>query len=241
MTLGDKVAIYNNHANQAGDDIYSTGTITIPSVASGKNLDESIDAEHNCNNAIDGWYEDGKESVRWNTHEEDSLHADAIDAGSYSEVLALKAAHGIITDEVFETTDLILTKTNAANGNALAGATFELSDGENSVTVTTDANGQATLEDLEIGKPYTLTETVAPSGYQAIEGTVATITVNGKDPDTKNVTRESEGSNKNEVVAVTTYAVDGFTVDGISAVTQTENGLTVTNTAIPTPQQPCRW
>lgn len=62
-------------------------------------------------------------------------------------------------------------KTDAQTGKSLAGATFTLTDASGtSVPSTppgdvTDANGELTFSGLSYGK-YTLTETVAPAGYQ---------------------------------------------------------------------------
>ena len=56
MVLGEDVVLYNNHAAEAGDDIYSTGTITFGPVGSNWTLDD-------CNHRIDGWYLDGQEET----------------------------------------------------------------------------------------------------------------------------------------------------------------------------------
>ena len=88
LVLPSDAMICNNHADTAGDDIYSTGIITFGSVGSDWVLDD-------CNDAIDGWYQDGAGS-RW------SVHAETVHAVEYtpteeavSSTLALKAAHGV--------------------------------------------------------------------------------------------------------------------------------------------------
>ena len=58
MVLGEDVVLYNNHAAEAGDDIYSTGTITFGSVGSNWTLNSDPD----CGHRIDGWYLDGQET-----------------------------------------------------------------------------------------------------------------------------------------------------------------------------------
>lgn len=59
-----------------------------------------------------------------------------------------------------------VTKTDAASGAALAGATFELlnSAGQVVQALTTDASGTATFSDLRPGT-YTVRESAAPTGY----------------------------------------------------------------------------
>ena len=74
---------------------------------------------------------------------------------------------------------IFLNKTDAATGEALAGAEFEIRNvttGETAGTLTTDENGQAESEDLLIGSydetgvkelfQYEVVETKAPDGYE---------------------------------------------------------------------------
>ena len=62
LILPTDAVIYNNHAAEAGDDIYVektdayTGTITFGPVGSNWTLDD-------CNHRIDGWYYDGQEKT----------------------------------------------------------------------------------------------------------------------------------------------------------------------------------
>ena len=102
MILGEDVVIYNNHADTAGDDIYSaptsdTKTITFGKVGSGWKLDGDPD----CTDAIDGWYDDSADA-RWEAHD---LPYHAVEFTGFEilngmatveGVLALKAAHGLI-------------------------------------------------------------------------------------------------------------------------------------------------
>ena len=102
----DDIVIYNNHAENAGDDIYSTGTLTFGTVGTTWRLD----GEPDCTDAIDGWYDDSEDN-RWEAHAKTTAgnHIDLIsneDAGvSFDEATGLytvtglhayKAAHGII-------------------------------------------------------------------------------------------------------------------------------------------------
>ena len=116
MVLGEDVVLYNNHAAEAGDDIYSTGTITFGPVGSNWTLDD-------CNHRIDGWYYDGQEktvegendkteiavSPRWNGKTTMGGNCIEKDADAYYELfsdtgkpieapLALKAAHGYLNN-----------------------------------------------------------------------------------------------------------------------------------------------
>ena len=59
----DDIVIYNNHAENAGDDIYSTGTLTFGTVGTTWRLD----GEPDCTDAIDGWYDDSEDN-RWEAH-----------------------------------------------------------------------------------------------------------------------------------------------------------------------------
>ena len=104
LNLPSNAVIYNNHADKAGDDIYSTGTITFGAVGSGWYLDGDPD----CYDAIDGWYDDSEkeesdDSVnnggRWEAHDETALHIVKQDAEKYEGLLAIKAAHDIIKPE----------------------------------------------------------------------------------------------------------------------------------------------
>ena len=96
LELPSDAVIYNNHAATAGDDIYSTGTITFGPVGSGW----ALDGEPDCADAIDGWYDDS-EGARWEAHSK-PLHAVEFDRFESSGMvawqgaLALKAAHGLI-------------------------------------------------------------------------------------------------------------------------------------------------
>lgn len=90
LTLPSDAAIYNNHADKAGDDIYSEGSFTFGSTGSGWQLD---DKSGNCSHAIDGWYDDAADA-RWSAHG-DTKHVAATAFGSYQGAIALKAAHGL--------------------------------------------------------------------------------------------------------------------------------------------------
>ena len=84
-----------------------------------------------------------------------------------------------------------VTKTDAATGAALAGATFELlnSAGQVVQTLTTDASGTATFNNLLQGS-YTVREAVAPAGYVLSVPATQTVTVTAGD--TSSVTFANE-------------------------------------------------
>ena len=90
MVLGPSVVIYNNHAANAGDDIYSTGahSISFDNVGAGWVLDD-------CNHAIDGWYDDAATS-RWSAHGE-TKHVVLTQLRTIKGAIALKAAHGLVS------------------------------------------------------------------------------------------------------------------------------------------------
>lgn len=90
MKLDPSVVIYNNHAANAGDDIYSTGAgvTEFGNVGTDWVLDD-------CDHTIDGWYVDGKDS-RWSAHKEPKFTALA-QPGTYEGEVAFKAAHGLLS------------------------------------------------------------------------------------------------------------------------------------------------
>lgn len=118
LVLPEGTVLYNNHAAEAGDDIYSTGTITFGSVGSNWTLNSNPD----CGHRIDGWYLDGQEKtetkndankvvttpIRWNgkttkdglclegRDEYYKLYAPAEEP--VTAYLALKAAHGYLNN-----------------------------------------------------------------------------------------------------------------------------------------------
>ena len=109
--IGGKAEIYNNHADIAGDDIYSNSfsknkvtyksLLTFAPVGDGWILDDCKE-EH----PIVGWYHDGKEK-RWNGDGEgDAYYADEYTVGkeAVSDALALKAAHGQLCSVTYEVT-----------------------------------------------------------------------------------------------------------------------------------------
>ena len=111
VEIGSKAAIYNNHANIAGDDIYSVidtyePSLTLSPVGENWVLDD-------CSDPIVGWYKDGEEKLtdnaykRWNGDGEgDAYYADEYTVGkeAVSDALALKAAHGKFCNVTYEVT-----------------------------------------------------------------------------------------------------------------------------------------
>ena len=103
MTLGKNVVIYNNHAQNAGDDIYNTGTITFGDVGEEWVLDD-------CNHDINGWYDDGSgysdgTYSRWAAHTYPSYISqfsefdEETGLATLDYEVALKAAHDVIQEE----------------------------------------------------------------------------------------------------------------------------------------------
>ena len=102
VTLDPSVVLYNNHAETAGDDIYSTGTIAFAKVGSGWVLDD-------CDHRINGWYYDGDPEYaedgtakRWNAHGDEPFMEEfqLTDAAvTVTGTRALKAAHDLRVDD----------------------------------------------------------------------------------------------------------------------------------------------
>ncbi|MFR0924008.1 MAG: hypothetical protein ACLSDM_04970, partial [Butyricicoccus sp.] len=119
--IGGKAVIYNNHADTAGDDIYSETepSVSLSQVNNGWMLDdckEKYQKEH----PIVGWYYDGKEK-RWNGDGEgDAYYADEYTVGkeAVSEALALKAAHGQLCSVTYEVTGDIPSDAGARPADA---------------------------------------------------------------------------------------------------------------------------
>lgn len=106
LVIGNKVNIYNNHASKAADDIYNKAGSKIEFKNTKKDwiLDD-------CNDKIDGWYDDSKNS-RWNAHDKENKHVDEIPANAYEGTLSIKAAHGIYGKLIVRYVD---TKGNVLN------------------------------------------------------------------------------------------------------------------------------
>lgn len=110
LHLPKNAVIYNNHAEKAGDDIYSTGMVTFGKVGSGWKLDAGrngggrADASGkvtgtDCRDDIDGWYDD-TDAHRWEAHQDGKFHTQEVKAGAHVGELAVKAAHGISYSDV---------------------------------------------------------------------------------------------------------------------------------------------
>ena len=116
ITVSAGAQLYNNHALNAGDDIYNgtykyktytcDGRITFAPVGENWVLDD-------CKDPIVGWYQDGSEMLtdtarkRWNGDAADeNYYADEYTVGkeAVSDALALKAAHGKFCNVTYEVT-----------------------------------------------------------------------------------------------------------------------------------------
>ena len=104
--IGGSAEIANNHADTAGDDVYSSSfskngntyepSLTLAPTGDGWTLDD-------CKDPIVGWYYDGKEK-RWNGDAADeNYYADECKE-AVSDALALKAAHGKFCNVTYEVT-----------------------------------------------------------------------------------------------------------------------------------------
>ena len=135
LTVADGARIYNNHATDAGDDIYNTtgegmtpekqtaiytGSIKFAPTGDGWTLD-------GCNDPIVGWYQDGSEMLtdtarkRWNGDGEGDAYYAAeytVDKKAVSDALALKAAHGKFCNVTYEVTGDIPSDAGAAPASA---------------------------------------------------------------------------------------------------------------------------
>lgn len=96
--LGEKAAVYDNAASDAGDDIYSNGngaSVTLENLPAGLKLED-------CGHTVDGWYADGmfenNETLRWSVKPcgstEEYRQQYLPDGNAVTGETALKAAHG---------------------------------------------------------------------------------------------------------------------------------------------------
>lgn len=101
--ISKNVELYNNHAQNAGDDIYNTGTITFGDVGEGWVLDD-------CDHDINGWYDDGSgysdgTYSRWAAHTYPSYISQFNEFDKETGLatldyeVALKAAHDVIQED----------------------------------------------------------------------------------------------------------------------------------------------
>ena len=101
--ISKNIELYNNHADQAGDDIYSTGKITFGDVGEGWVLDD-------CDHDINGWYDDGSgysdgTYSRWAAHTYPSYISQFNEFDKETGLatldyeVALKAAHDVIQED----------------------------------------------------------------------------------------------------------------------------------------------
>lgn len=113
MTLGKNVVIYNNHAKNAGDDIYSLG-ITENSKAQTEKITFGDVGEEwvldDCDHDINGWYDDGsgysdRTYSRWAAHTYPSYISQFSEFDKETGLatldyeVALKAAHDVIQED----------------------------------------------------------------------------------------------------------------------------------------------
>lgn len=119
MKLDPSVVIYNNHAKNAGDDIYGTGVTEFGNVGNDWVLDD-------CNHAINGWFDDSQ-GARWCAHWTDNTpwHVKAVKAGTYETPVALKAAHGVTAAHAE------ISGTKVLKGAELAEGDFEFALSQN--------------------------------------------------------------------------------------------------------------
>lgn len=101
LYLPEGIKLYNNHAEKAGDDIYAAENAVVAFAGVGSNW--YLDGEPDCTDKITAWFDDS-ENARWKAHGDDpaEYHYELKEPGEYKAeeaVIALKAAHGLITEE----------------------------------------------------------------------------------------------------------------------------------------------
>ncbi len=102
INLASGVQLYNNHADEAGDDVYNRENATFNGLPGIESLDWVLDGEPDCEHYIDGWYADAN-GARWNvevngafcsTDDQQETNVDKLEETVLEGLAALKAAHG---------------------------------------------------------------------------------------------------------------------------------------------------
>ena len=229
--IGGKAVIYNNHADTAGDDIYSETepSVSLSQVNNGWMLDdckEKYQKEH----PIVGWYHDGKEK-RWKGDGEgDDYYADEYTVGkeAVSDALALKAAHGQLCSVTYEVTGDIPSDAGAvpAAAKVKKGGSYTVAP------VQTTSQSRYTFSGWRInGVGDVVTEikdiqqdvkligvwTRRSSGGGGGSSSVTKYAVTISSADNGKVTSDKTRAAKDSVVTITTKANDGYVLDTIKA------------------------
>lgn len=102
--MGDDARLYNNYAPEMGDDVYSTGTVTL--IDEPKSMGLKLKVDCNEKHTITGWFYDGRKqedgavvSTRlWNADAEKAAdrYYEQAETLAYTGEIALKAAHPYI-------------------------------------------------------------------------------------------------------------------------------------------------
>ena len=124
------------------------------------------------------------------------LSADAIVPSKSTGVWLYKAAGGGVSTEV--SGKLRIRKVDSETGKGLAGAKFKVTKGDKSFELTSNDEGIALSDKLELGE-YKVTEITAPKGYKATsEEFSVSVTSNGGVLTIKNTKEKVEIPNKPE-------------------------------------------
>ena len=112
---------------------------------------------------------DGTDSSSWTGQPSDTATID-LDPGETITVTFTNKTGAILITKVTKDAADAFDATNNPNGDGLsllAGVTFEIKDGPGALvaTVVTDGDGEACVDGLTVGASYTITETLAPTGY----------------------------------------------------------------------------
>lgn len=214
ISLPTNAKIYNNHAGKGGDDICLTdGSITLGNVGSDWALD-GTEGTNDCLENIDGWYDDSVEN-RWNAHSLETLHVEAVEAGTLNAPLTLKAAHGITDVEKHEPAAVSFVKVDSVTGEPISGAEFALYSDKALSTklmdLVSDDNGRFTVSQLS--GTYYLKETKAPEGYEMSDKVYTIVISEGKPVSEQKL---DDTVTPNEVVNMLTYTAAGA-VEGLKA------------------------
>lgn len=122
------------------------------------------------------------------------LSADAIVPSKSSGVWLYKAAGGGVSTEV--SGKLRIRKVDSETGKGLAGAKFKVTKGDKSFELTSNDEGIALSDKLELGE-YKITEVTAPKGYKATDEVfTVNVTSNGGVLTVKNTKEKVEIPNK---------------------------------------------
>ena len=233
VSLPENLVMYNNHADKGGDDIFASAntSFNLGTPAGGRSWKlDATQGTNDCLKDIDGWYDDA-EGTRWTTHQL-QYHAEKVMPGTLSAPIALKAAHGILTRDIYEPAEISFFKLDSATGAPLQGAQFTAySDAECRRVIGTavsDNDGIVNMTVTPDSYPFTfyMKETRSPSGYLDVDDVFTVVLQEGTANDPRTLLIDGEATIVSTHSAAETYSM---TCSEMRLVSLTDSGYAILN------------